>query len=550
MTTPAQPTELLKLIVPYRFVTILIIAHGEDLPRVLFENVFNVQPVSKVRRAFTKVKEAITSVAQPSNHYKLTLSGLTGNVTQGSSTLDRLYFDIPRILAHNRTMSPLEKLHTVCEKVHEDFDFEYEEFIQEKGHEEHIDDRPNEYQRIPRKKNANWFPLPTNIMADRQYYFTANPINSNKRRHSVSERNEFGVWLVDASLDIANSIDPKLTPGSGSSNVPISLLSMLKISLSTARTPNSNDTSNATITTLFTIMAQLMRFFGKDIHINVIDITCRYLNWDKYFPGSRKRHKIGSHFQKFGERVPFGLGKPLERFGDILAQEVASPTAFKGEYESESISGGGVVEEWYHDGNIRIQNNVYSLTNQPDGVYLELTKINPDRYHHISIQIKGHQPYELDTTTFFQNMTSDFIINGNGIQTTHDIEVFYVQMNPFLIIVTLTRKPNALGIQSRYQGENNRVITAYLNFVGINSNTRLWTMDESPLSAITTPYAPSVRTEALPKKRRLSSPSRHSSPTRIGGKNKRKKYLTQKKKKMVKFKKTFRKRFLKTKIIK
>lgn len=546
MTTPAQPTEPLKLIVPYRFVTILIIAHGEDLPDVLFEDFFNVPPVSNARKTFTELKEKLTSVARPSNHYKLTLSGLPGNVTQGSSTLDRLYFDIPRILAHNRMMSPLQKLHAVCKKVHEDFDFEYEEFIQEKGHEEHIDDRPNEYQRIPLKKNANWFPRPTNIRADRQYYFTANPIKSNKRRHSVSERNEFGVWLVDASLDIANSINPKLKPGSGSSNEPISLLSMLEISLTTARTPNSNDTSNATITTLFTIMAQLMSAFdnGNDIHINVIDITCRYLNWDKYFPGSRKRHKIGRSFQQLGERVPFGLGKPLERVGDFLAQEVASPTAFKGEYESESISGGGVVEKWYHDGNVKIENNVYSLTNQHDGIYLKLTNINPNTYDWIRIQNNGQQPYVLDTTTFFQNMTSDFIINGNGIQTTHDIEVFYVQMNPFLIIVTLTRKPNALGIQSRYQGENNRVITAYLNFVGINSNTRLWTMDESPLSAITTPYAPSVRTEASRKKRRLSSPSRHSSPTRIGGKNKRKKYLTQKKKKMVKFKKTFRKRKL------
>jgi len=562
-------TAPLKLMVPYKFATLLIIAHGEDL-RTKFEDFFKVPKVSPFMRAFSKVKETLTAVARPSRHYKLTLSGLTGNVTQGSSTLDRLYFEIPRILAHDRTLSPLEKLHEVQKKVRQDFDFEYHEAVQHRGHKLHIDETPNEYQREPLEENANWAPPPTNIRTDRQYYFTANPFGVTDRRSGVPEKNDFGLWLVDASLDIATSIETstgeKLLPGSGSNNRPISLLSMLGIQLSTARTPNSADTSGATKISLFTIMIQLMSLWGTDIHINVIDITCRYFNWDKHFPGIKKQHDEGQRIFKFGKRFPLRLvGYPFEKFGKWSSGEIASPTArnhddYFPEYVDVNSSTQVPVEEWYYDGKIRIGNQVYSLENQSGTVLVHPTQVDPKDYEVVTVQIKGSKPLHLDTTTFFlPNTFNDVITNGNGIETTHDIKVFYVQRDPFFLIVTLTRKPTALGIQSRYTPENNAVITAYLKFEGINptNNTRSWTMNESVLTALIAPHTPSFRTEALlSKKRRHSSPEasskrRHSSsPTSSGGKNKRRKPRTLKRKKTVKVKKPFRKYSLKTKTIK
>jgi len=553
--TGHEPSRL-QLRVPYRFVTMLIIAHGEDLP-TKFEDFFNVPKGSSLTRVFSKVKETLTAVARPSRHYKLTLSGLTGNVTQGSSTLDRLYFEIPRILAHDRTLSPLEKLHEVRNKVREDFDFEYHESVQQRGHKRHITETQNEYQREPLEENANWAPPPTNIRTDRQYYFTANPFGVTDRRSGVHEKNDFGLWLVDASLDIATSITPNLLPGSGVRNTPISLLSMLGIQLSTARTPNSNDESGATEISLFTIMARLMMKWGPDIHINVIDITCRYFNWDKLFPGREKRHLIGKKLQSVGKKVPLGIGFPFTILGKKIADEIASPTARNHDDYFPEYVNGHLVEEWYYDGNVRIGNQVCSLENQSGTVFVHPTPFKPNDYKVVTVQINGRD-VRLETTTFFlPNTFDDVITNGNGIETTHNIEVFYVQRNPFLLIVTLTRKPTALGIQSRYTPENNAVITAYLNFEGINpTNKRLWTMNESVLTALIAPHTPSFRTEALlSKKRRHSSPKasskRHSSsPTSSGGKNKRRRSRTLKRKKTVKGKKPFRKYSLKTKTIK
>lgn len=552
--TSHEPSHLR---VPYRFVTMLLIAHGEDLT-TKFEDFFNVPKGPSLMRVFSKVKETVTAVAEPSRHYKLTLSGLTGNVTQGSSTLDRLYFEIPRILAHNRTLSPLEKLHEVQKKVREDFDFEYHESVQHKGHKRHIKDTPpNEYQREPLEENANWAPPPTNIRTDRQYYFTANPFGVTDRRSDVHEKNDFGLWLVDASLDIATSITPNLLPGSGGGNMPISLLTILDISLSTARTPNSNDESGATEISLFTIMDRLMMKWGADIHINVIDITCRYFNWDKLFPGREKRHLIGKKLQSVGKKFPLGIGFPFTILGKKIADEIVSPTAHNDDdYIPEyvyvdSLDRALAVEEWYYDGNVRIGNQVCSLKNQHGTVFVHTTQFNPNGYNFVTVQI-NRKNFPLDMTTFFlPNTFDDVITNGNGIETTHNIEVFYVQRNPFFLIVTLTRKRTAVGIQSRYTPENNAVITAYLKFEGINpTNKRLWTMNESVLTALIAPHTPVFRTEAL-----LSKKRRHSSPPKLapqpsGGKNKRRKSRTLKRKKTVKGKKPFRKYSLKTKTIK
>jgi len=435
--TDHEPAHL-QLRVPYRFVTMLIIAHGEDLT-TKFEDFFNVPKGSSLMRMFSKVKETVTAVARPSRHYKLTLSGLTGNVTQGSSTLDRLYFEIPRILAHDRTLSPLEKLHAVQKKVHEDFDFEYHESVQQRGHARHVTETQNEYQREPLEENANWAPPPTNIRTNRQYYFTANPFGVTDRRSGVHEKNDFGLWLVDASLDIATSITPNLLPGSGGGNMPISLLTMLDISLSTARTPNSNDESGATEISLFTIMALLMRKWGPDIHINVIDITCRYFNWDKHFPGIKRQHDEGRRIYKFAEQIPLGFGYPLKAVGKWSLGEIASPTAYNHddyipEHYVDSLDRALAVEEWYYDGKIRIGNQVCSLKNQHGTVFVHPTQFNPNDYNFVTVQI-NRKNFPLDMTTFFlPNTFDDVITNGNGIETTHNIEVFYVQRNPYYSI--------------------------------------------------------------------------------------------------------------------
>ena len=521
------------LIVPYRFVTIFIIAHGEDLRDNPIGSFFGP----------TIVKN---------NHYKLTVSGLTGNITNGSDTVDAIYSQILRILAHNRTMSPLEKLYAVHEKMHSHYYFDNEVAVQSNGQAKFIRDRPLEYQR-PQSRNENWFPEPTLVSYDRAYYFTANPIEQGDRCRDAHERNDFGVWLLDASLDIATTIG--LVPGCESD--PLSLLKLLEIDLSTSRAHDSSDESGATITTLFTIMATLMLNFGSDIHINVIDVTCRYFNWDKHKPNAKPIHKIGKAIQTLAELVSqlsSQLSKKLLSLGDKLSDEVQSAAATEPatEYQLESVLVDGqsfsgqsfFVEKWYHDGNIKLRtlDNVWKLKIRKDGSpVVTSTELPSTDYNLVRYSIGPHSQL-IDTTTLFK-YNQDIIVNGSSLETTCDIEVFYVLRNSPKIMITLKPKPATMtGNPPRdnplsYLGDHD-TINAYLSLVKIEtlSDTtycRYWKITRQP-TRIREPffkqvYDTVVRKEAvarIPKLPRTDVTSSSSKKSRFGGRKKQKKRRT------------------------
>jgi hypothetical protein len=222
----SAPSQQGTLTVPYRFVTIFIIAHGEDLRDNPIDSFFSTGPEKGIYERLTSLFKTNTN---KSKHYKLTVSGLTGNITDGSDTVDAIYSQIPRILAHNRTMSPLQKLKEVHKKMHSDFYFDREVEKQSNAQADHLRTREGvEYQR-PQSRNENWFPEPTWVSYDRAYYFTANPIKQGDRCRNAQERNDFGVWLLDASLDIATTIG--LVPGCESE--PLSLLKLFTLMLLT-----------------------------------------------------------------------------------------------------------------------------------------------------------------------------------------------------------------------------------------------------------------------------------------------------------------------------
>ena len=488
------------LTVPYRFVTIFIITHGEDIKDTTIGSFFG-----------TNAKK----------HYKLTVSGLTGNVTTGSDTVDAIYSQIPRILAHDRTMSPLQKLKEVHKKMHSDFYFKDEVEDQSKGQRDHLLTREGvEYQRPP-SRNENWFPEPTLISYDRSYSFNSNPIKHGDRCRDAMERNEFGVWLLDASLDIATQLG--MLPGCESE--PLSLLEMLGISLSTLRMHTSSDKSGATRITLFTIMSQLMVLFGNNIHINVIDVTCRYFNWDKYRPAAQKKHNIGRNFQRLGtwltQNVLESAGKPFVHTGEILADEVSSvgATELANEYQSEHVvlldGRSFPVEKWYYDGNIKLSTlpNVWELK----GSLVTNTEIPSTKYNLVTFSI-GPRVQMIDTTTLFEDNVQDKIVNGSSLETTHDIEVFHVLRKSPKIIVTLKRKPAMRGIESWLPGDHDTDTNAYLTLVGLEPSTgnRRWTIDTQSELFFKQVYDTVVRVEAVTMRKKR----------RTGGRKKQKKRRT------------------------
>ena len=504
--------------VPYRFVTIFIITHGEDLKGVPDSGIFDDKLLKN-------------------NHYKLTLSGLTGNITEASDTVDALYSQIPRILAHDRTKSPLQKLQVVRGKMINDFNIEYEEAEQAKAQASHVWDHINKYGGLyqrAKSRNENWFPEPTLITYNRAYSFNANPIDSGVRSRSVQERNQFGVWLLDASLDIATVLG--FHPGCETE--PLSLLKLLGISLSTARTHDDSDETGTT-TTLFIIMAQLMELFGDDIHINVVDVACRYYNWDKHRPGVEGKHKWGRGLQELGEhfsRIWGPLGRAVTYAGLVLTDEVLSAAArpAKDRYFPECIVhlNGHIVpvEKWYSDGNIKLSglDNVWKLK----GSLVTSTEIPSTDYNLVRFSI-GARFQMIDTTTLFQNNVHDRIANGRpqrgfSVEATHDIEVFHVLRKSPKIFVTLKRKRDMQNEVSRIPSDYNNDINVYLILSNIGvDGVREWMMYIEPISFFRQIYDTPVRLEAV--RRRSRSRSRSKSNERqgtTGGRKKQKKRRT------------------------
>jgi hypothetical protein len=421
-------------------------------------------------------------------------------------------------------MSPLQKLYAVHEKMHSDFYFKDEVEDQSEGQRDHVLEQRgyNLYQR-PQSRNENWFPEPTLITYDRSYSFSANPIKEGRRCRDAMERNEFGVWLLDASLDIATQLG--MLPGCETE--PLSLLTLLGISLSTSRAHGSLDESGATRIHLFTIMEKLMLRFGNDIHINVVDVGCRYFNWDKYSPAAKKKHNFGRGLQTVGDwvakNVSESAGNPFVHTGEFFADEVRSvrATELANEYEPErvvSLDGRQslLVEKWYYDGNIKLSTlpNVWGM----EGSLVTSTEIPSTDYNLVTFSIGPHVQ-TIDTTTLFEDNIRDRIVNGSYLETTHDIEVFHVLRKSPKIIVTLKRKPAMRGIESWLPGDHDTDTNAYLTLVHVDARTgnRQWTIDPESALFFKQVYDTVARHEAAPTRKRI---------TRNGGRKKQKKRRT------------------------
>lgn len=523
----SAPPQQGTLTVPYRFITIFIIAHGEDIKERHIGS-FNATTQEGKYETFKSLFRIKTTQLN-AKHYKLTVSGLTGNITNGSPTVDAIYSQVPRILAHDRTMSPLQKLNVVHEKMHSEFNFKSEVEYQTNGQRDHVSDHLYTHKLYQRTAplDENWFPKPTLITCDKEYSFNANPIDAKDRTSTVMERNEFGVWLLDASLDIATMVG--LRPGCETETDPLSLLNMLEISLSTSRTHASSDQTGATTTTLFIIMTQLMQEFGDDIHINVVDVGCRYHNWNKK-PGVEKRHTFGRGLQRVGALLPY-LGRPLTMAGKYLADEVLSADARldADTYEPEHVRLDDVVgvfpvEKWYYDGNIKLRglDNVWKL----EGLTVTSTRTTAANYNLIRVGF-GHDVQTIDTTTLFSDVNiDDIIVNGHSIETTHDIEVFHVIRTPTVkIMITLKRKPAMKSIASWLPGDHDTDTNAYLTLVGLDPKIREWTIDRQSALFFEQVYRTVVRREAVIRRRKKRSRS-NERRTSTGGRKKQKKRRT------------------------
>ncbi len=252
---------------PCNFISFIIIAHGEDL------------------------REQPTPQDLQGKLHKLMLGGISGNVTDGSVVLDALFYNAARIQAHDRSISHVEKLYRVRDEVFRYPYIGYEIEKQHAGQKKFVADSMAKgmYQRVV--DSAGWIPKPSTVEYNRRYSFNANPWSDDstiKSHKDVMESREFGIWAVDASIGIANQIG--LKPGINP-NV-VSLMPLLRLVQTSARaspTPYAPDRS-ASNTTLFDLVRILQKIFGVDTYVSVIDLCCRFYNWDDKKPDARRAH--------------------------------------------------------------------------------------------------------------------------------------------------------------------------------------------------------------------------------------------------------------------
>lgn len=244
------------------FITIYIIAHGKTLP-------------------FDK-----TPSGWKNKVHKLSLGGVNGNVSTDSRVINTLLFDTARRLGSNRVKQPIEKLYDVREEVFKYFNIKDEIQRQHESQQKFVMSEKS-YQKCA--GIDCWLPAPFAVAHNHLYIFAANPWTrphdarvanlSLVREHSshteIIERKTFGVWVVDASMRIAKKIG--LLPGI-QPNV-VSLMQLLGILPTTTRSPH--DTDDATSTTLFHIVNTIHKTFGPNVSVGVIDISCRYTDWEQ-----------------------------------------------------------------------------------------------------------------------------------------------------------------------------------------------------------------------------------------------------------------------------
>jgi hypothetical protein len=435
---------------PKKFITIFISAHGEDLN----QDVLSEQKLYELGCSGSRVKQ----------FYKLPLSGITGNITNDSDILDALYFNSARRLAHNREMNPVEKLHEIREEVlrYRNITREIQElnFAQRDFVDRHTT-KMMELQRFP--SVPDWVPDPSRISYNRQYSFQANPfvLDSTKKLSDVFER-KFGIWVVDASISIALQLG--LRPGTSSTNTPVSLMEMLEILPTTARTQRARDKSGASEPTLFDIMQKMLQMFGYKTCINVIDMSCRYRNWGRI---PQNPDHIPRSFRDEAHSPKFHVTKYVHNILDV----------------TES---GQQIVEWVDDAIFKLADGTFCTLALPRLV------ATPVRYSSgFQLQV-GAFSFDIDLDTFVLTPETDDVISTDGIRQVrfiHQVEkIFYIQKQPFVLFVHI----RIVLAQP--------LITRYIRFTGIDSHKkRVWTLYQDTSFPFQTPYG----TEPTYERRRL-----------------------------------------------
>jgi hypothetical protein len=257
------------------FITIYILAHGTTLP-------------------FHKTPSGLKNKV-----HKLSIGGVNGNLSFDSRVIHTLLFNSARRLGSNRVKQPVEKLYDVREEVFKYYNIAAEIRAQHEGQQGFVA-REKSYQKCA--SVDCWLPEPFAVAQNHMYSFTANPwarptdapagngdslvVRTYSTHTELIERQQFGVWVVDASMRIAKKIG--LLPGI-QPNV-VSLMQLLGVLPTTSRGPR--DTDNATVTTLFQIVDTIHRIFGPNVSVCVIDNSCRYTNWEQ-MRTSQLKHGLG-----------------------------------------------------------------------------------------------------------------------------------------------------------------------------------------------------------------------------------------------------------------
>jgi hypothetical protein len=247
------------------FLTLFIFAHGEDATDELTPS----DLVGKI--------------------HKLTTAGVTGNLMWECREINALLFNYGRYLAHNRDMHHVDKLTELRKEVlrYAYIDAEFERL---QGYQQSFVKKERDSGRFGVTADKSmWLSEPSPVRYNRKYSFTANPWTDNSYRNVLGrhkltmEADQFGIWLVDASIHIANRLE--FLPGIHSKAV--SMMAPLGILPTTIRrTPSfapghvHTDTT-ATCTSLFDIVRRVQQLYGHETYVNVIDVCCRFTQWDK-----------------------------------------------------------------------------------------------------------------------------------------------------------------------------------------------------------------------------------------------------------------------------
>jgi hypothetical protein len=323
------------------FVTIFISAHGED-----------------VRHERTP-DELVGKI------HKFTTAGVTGNLMWGSREVHALLFNYGRIFAHNRDMHHIDKLHELRNEVlrYADIDAEIEN-LQRYQSNWVTTERASGKIEVTADKSG-WLSEPSPVRYNRNYSFTANPWGVNQYRNihgrhkHTMEANRFGIWLVDASIPIANRL--KFQPGIHRNAV--SMMAPLGILPTTLRRTPSHETGHsdttATRTTLFDIVRTVQTLYGLGTYVNIIDVSCRFNQWDRNIFEVSKIVKplIGEGLRHASAKIsPWSerLGKAMTKFAVYIDGRLSPRAVPCARNEITDYLGDSKITYWETNGAMKV----------------------------------------------------------------------------------------------------------------------------------------------------------------------------------------------------